>query len=140
LSKALKAQKDAEEESTQIAFDNLCLKVIDLRYQAIEKDKILISLVDKLKESQTELAKFSEVSSRISRLEEEKKDYVKRIANLESALSSQVELHKSEVLRLEEKLDEVSKHFEVEKEKRKIAETERNRVQRNVDELRASKE
>jgi hypothetical protein len=50
------------------------------------------------------LAKFSEGSSRISRLEEEKKTDAKRIADLESALLAQVELHKSEVLRLEENL------------------------------------
>jgi hypothetical protein len=42
-------------------------------------------------------------------LEEEKKADAHRIADLEYALSAQVELHKSEVLRLEEKLDEVSK-------------------------------
>jgi hypothetical protein len=51
-----------------------------------------------------ELAKFSKGSSRISKLEEEKKTDAKRIADLESALSAQVELHKSEVLRLEENL------------------------------------
>jgi hypothetical protein len=34
----------------------------------------------------------------------------------------------------------VSENFEVKKEKHEIAETERNRVQRNVDEFRASKE
>jgi predicted RNase H-like nuclease (RuvC/YqgF family) len=100
----------------------------------------LIYLVNKLKESQAELAKFSEGGSRILKLEEEKKADVKRITDLESALLAQVELHKSEVLKLEEKLDEVSKNFEVEKEKREIAKTERGRVQRNVDELQTSKE
>jgi hypothetical protein len=68
-------------------------------------------------------------------LEEEKKADAHRIADLEYALSAQVELHKSEVLRLEEKLDEVSKRFECEKAKREIAEAERNRVQKNVEEL-----
>jgi hypothetical protein len=58
LSKALKAQKDAEDESTRIAFGNLRSEVIDLRHKDVEKDKILLSLVDKLKESQAELAKF----------------------------------------------------------------------------------
>jgi hypothetical protein len=62
------------------------------------------------------------------------------IADLESALLAQVELHKFEVLKLEEKLDEMSENFEVEKEKREIVETKRNRVQRNIDELRNSKE
>jgi chromosome segregation ATPase len=100
----------------------------------------LLSLIDKLKESHTELAKFSEGSSKISKLEEEKKADTKRITDLESTLSAQVELHKSEVLKLEEKLDEVSENFKVEKEKCEISETERDRVQRNVDELRTWKE
>ena len=60
-------------------------------------------------------------------MEEEKKADAKRIADLESALSAQVELHKSEVLKLEEKLDEVNKNFECDKEKREIA-AERDRV------------
>jgi hypothetical protein len=131
LSKALKAQKDAEDESTRIALGNLHSEVIDLQQQAVEKDKILLSLVDKLRESQAELSKFFGGSSRISKLEE-KKAYMKLIVDLESALSAQLELHKSEVLKLEEKLDEISRNFKVEKEKRKIAKTECNRVQRNV--------
>ena len=44
------------------------------------------------------------------------------------------------MLKLEEKLDEISENLEVEKEKCKIAKTERNNVQRNVDELQNSKE
>jgi hypothetical protein len=42
----LKAQKDAEDESTQIAFGNLHSKVITLRNEALEKDKIILSLVE----------------------------------------------------------------------------------------------
>jgi hypothetical protein len=114
--------------------------VIDLRHQSLANDDFLISLVNKLKESQAELAKFSKESSIISKLEEEKKADSKRIADLESTLSAQVELHKSEVLGLEEKVDEFNENLEVEKEKREIDKTERNRVQKNVDELRLSKE
>jgi hypothetical protein len=99
----------------------------------------LISLANKLKESQAKFAKFSEEGSRISKLEEKKVD-AKHITDLGSALSAQVELHKFEVLKLEETLDEVSENFEVEKEKREIAKTERDRVQKNVDELRTLKE
>jgi hypothetical protein len=62
----------------------------------------LLSLIDKLKEIYAELAIFSEGNSRISKLEEKKAD-TKRIADLESALSAQVDLNKSEVLKLEEK-------------------------------------
>jgi hypothetical protein len=45
----LKAQKDAEDESTRIALSNLRSEVIDLQHQATEKDKILLSLIEKLK-------------------------------------------------------------------------------------------
>jgi hypothetical protein len=46
LSKALKAQKDAEDESCQIALGNLRSEVISLRKEALEKDRILLSLVE----------------------------------------------------------------------------------------------
>jgi hypothetical protein len=51
LSKALKAQKDAEDESSQIAFGNLRSEVITLRNEALEKDKSMLSLVERLKRS-----------------------------------------------------------------------------------------
>jgi hypothetical protein len=56
LSKALRAQKNAKDESCQIALANLQSKVIKLRNEALEKDKILLSLVDRLKNSE---AKFN---------------------------------------------------------------------------------
>jgi hypothetical protein len=40
LSKALKAQKEAEDESCQIALGNLRSEVITLRNKALKKDKI----------------------------------------------------------------------------------------------------
>ena len=52
LSNALRAQKNAEDESYNIAFDNLRTKVIKLRNEALEKDKILLTLVDKIKEDE----------------------------------------------------------------------------------------
>jgi hypothetical protein len=135
LSKTLKAQKDAEDESTRIAFDNLRSEVIDLRHQVIEKDKILISLIKKFKKSQTDLTAFSEADQKILKLEKEKKADAKHIADLEYALSSQVELRKSEVVRLEKKLNEVNENFEVEKAKHEISKAEQNRVQKNIEEL-----
>jgi hypothetical protein len=86
------------------------------------------------------LAKFSEVDQKISKLEKVKEADAKHIANLEYALSAQVELQKSKVLRLEKKLDEVNENFEVETKKREISETKQIRGQRNIDELRQSKE
>jgi hypothetical protein len=56
LSKALKAQKDAEDESYQMAIGNLQLEVITLMNEALEKDKILLSLVERLKSSEAKLS------------------------------------------------------------------------------------
>jgi succinylglutamate desuccinylase len=114
LSKALKAQKECEDESTQIAFENLHLEVITLWNEGLEKDKILLSLIEKLKTSQANLTKFFEADQKISKLEKEKEVDARRITNLKYALSAQVELHKSEVTRLEKKLDEVTENFNVE--------------------------
>jgi hypothetical protein len=52
LSNALRAQKNAEDESYDIAFNNLQSEVIKLRNEALEKDKILLTLVDKIKEDE----------------------------------------------------------------------------------------
>jgi hypothetical protein len=64
LSKALKAQKECEDESTEIAFENLRSEVITLWNEALEKDKILLSLVEKLKTSQANLTKFSQTDQK----------------------------------------------------------------------------
>jgi hypothetical protein len=61
LSKALKAQKDAEDESCQIALGNLRSEVITLRNEALEKDKILLSLVESLKSSESKLSSQAEL-------------------------------------------------------------------------------
>ena len=50
----MRAQKNAEDESCQIALSNLRSEVIKLRNEAIEKDKILLSLVDKVKKDEAE--------------------------------------------------------------------------------------
>jgi hypothetical protein len=52
----LRAQKNAEDESCVIALGNLRSEVTKLRNEALEKDKILLSLVDKVKEDE---AKFN---------------------------------------------------------------------------------
>ena len=51
----MRAQKEAEDESCQIALGNLRVEVISLRNEALEKDKILLSLVDRLKASEPRL-------------------------------------------------------------------------------------
>jgi hypothetical protein len=56
LTNALRVQKNAEDKSCTIALSNLRSEVIRLRNEAMEKDKILLSLVDKAKEDE---AKFN---------------------------------------------------------------------------------
>jgi hypothetical protein len=80
-----------------------------LRNEALAKDKILLSLVERLKSS-------------------------------EAKLSAQAETHKAEVQELEKKVAEATENFNVELTKHEICEIERSRAQRNVDELRATKE
>jgi hypothetical protein len=60
LSNTLRAQKNAEEESYAIARGNLRSEVIRLRNEALEKDKILLSLVDRLKSNEANLNAQSE--------------------------------------------------------------------------------
>jgi hypothetical protein len=50
LSNALRAQKNIEDEGYTMALNNLRSEVIELRNEGLEKDKILISLVNKIKE------------------------------------------------------------------------------------------
>jgi hypothetical protein len=61
LSNALRAQKNAEDESCTIALNNLRTEVIRLRNEATEKDKILLSLVDKVKEDETSFKAQDEI-------------------------------------------------------------------------------
>ena len=52
LSNSLRAQKSAEDEGCTMALNNLRSEVIELRNEGLEKDKILISLVNKVKEDE----------------------------------------------------------------------------------------
>jgi hypothetical protein len=61
LSNALRAQKNAEDESCIIALNNLRLEVIRRRNEATEKDKILLSLVDKVKEDEASFKAQAEI-------------------------------------------------------------------------------
>jgi hypothetical protein len=83
----LKAQKDAEDEVARIAFGNMRSEIISLRNEALEKDKILLSLVERLKTSEAKLARFSEVEQKMEKFEKEKEADAKHIADLEYALS-----------------------------------------------------
>jgi DNA repair exonuclease SbcCD ATPase subunit len=104
-----KGPKKAKDESYQLALGNLRSKIFTLRNEALEKDKILLTLVDRLKAR-------------------------------EAKLNAQAEAHKAEVENLKKKLAEMNENFEVAKAKREISEMERARVQKNIKELRDSKE
>jgi hypothetical protein len=52
LSNALRAQKDVEDEGCVMALSNLRSEVIELRNEGLEKDKILHSLINRLKEDE----------------------------------------------------------------------------------------
>jgi hypothetical protein len=109
LSNALRAQKNAEDERCLIALGNLRSEVINLRNEAMEKYKILLSLVDKVKKDE---AKFN----------------------------AQSEAHKAEVKDLRKKLAEANENFELAKVKQEISEWSNTRLEKNVEELRESKE
>jgi hypothetical protein len=80
-----------------------------LRNEALEKDKILLSLVDMLKSN-------------------------------EAKLNAQSKAHKAEVEDLEKKLAEANENFELAKAKQEISEWTSTRLEKNVEELRESKE
>jgi chromosome segregation ATPase len=61
LSNALRAQKNIEDEGCIMALNNLRSEVIELRNEGLEKDKILISLVNKVKEDEANSKAQAEV-------------------------------------------------------------------------------
>jgi hypothetical protein len=52
LSNALRTHKNIEDEGYTMALNNLRSEVIELRNEGLEKDKILISLVNRVKEDE----------------------------------------------------------------------------------------
>ena len=61
LSNALRAQKNIEDEGYTIALNNLRSEVIELRNEGLEKDKILILLVNKMKENEASFKAQAEI-------------------------------------------------------------------------------
>jgi hypothetical protein len=81
LSNGLRAQKSAEDESCTIALNNLRSEVIELRNEGLEKDKILILLVSKMKEDEAKYnaqveAQNAEVEEVREKLAEANENYV----------------------------------------------------------------
>jgi membrane protein involved in colicin uptake len=71
LSNALRAQKNIEDEGCTIALNNLRSEVIELRNEGLEKDKILISLVSKIKED--EASSKAQAEAQKSEIEDHRK-------------------------------------------------------------------
>jgi hypothetical protein len=63
LSNALRAQKNIEDEEYTMALNNLRLEVIELRNEGLKKDKILISLMNKVKENEANSKAQAEVQN-----------------------------------------------------------------------------
>jgi hypothetical protein len=121
LSNALRAQKNIEDEGYTMALNNLRSEVIELRNEGLEKDKILISLVNKVKEdeahykAQTEAQKI-EIEDLQRQLAEAKENCTLAQANKEISeywknyLEKNVEeLHESKERCFEKSLDCVKK-------------------------------
>ena len=109
LSNALRAQKNIEDEGYTMALNNLRSEVIELRNEGLEKDKILISLVNKVKED-------------------------------EASFKAQAEAQKIEIEDLRRQLAEAKEKCALAEANREISEYWKNHLEKNVEELRTSKE
>jgi hypothetical protein len=108
LSNGLRAQKDAEDEGCVMALSNLRSEVIELRNEGLEKDKILYSLINRIKED-------------------------------EATFKAQAEAQKREIEDLRKQLARAKEERTLEETKREISEQWANHLEKNVEELRASK-
>ena len=109
LSNALRAQKSAKDEGCTMALNNLRSEVIELRNKGLERDKILISLVNKVKED-------------------------------ESNYKAQAEAQKTEIEDLRRQLAEAKENCTLAQANREISKYWKNKLEKNVEELRESKE
>jgi hypothetical protein len=89
----LKGQNDVEDESCRIVLGNLRSEVITLRNEALEKDKILLSLVERLKSSEARLSTQAEAHE--AEVQELKRKVVEATENFE------VEVVKHEISEIE---------------------------------------
>jgi chromosome segregation ATPase len=105
----LRAQKNAEDESCQIALSNLRSEVVRLRNEAAEKDKILLSLVDRVKASEANLAAQSETHR--AKIEDLKKKLAEKNEDFEVAKAKQ-EISEWTSARLQKNVDELQESKE----------------------------
>jgi hypothetical protein len=104
LSNALRGQKNAEDESCQIALSNLRSEVIKLRNEGAEKDKILLSLVHRVKASEANLAAQSEAHK--AEIEDLKKKLAEKNEDFEMA-KAKPEISEWTSARLQKNVDEL---------------------------------
>jgi hypothetical protein len=109
LSNALRVQKNIEDEGYTMALNNLRSEVIELRNEGLEKDKILISLVNKVKED-------------------------------EASFKAQVESQKIKIEDLRRQLAEAKEKCALAEANQEISDYWKNYIEKNVEELRTSKE
>jgi hypothetical protein len=109
LSNALRAPKNIEDEGYTMALNNLRSEVIELRNEGLEKDKILFSLVNKVKED-------------------------------EASFKAQVEAQNIKIEDLRRQLVEAIEKCALAEANREISEYWKNHLEKNVEELRTSKE
>jgi hypothetical protein len=88
LSKTLKAQKESEDESYRIALGNLRSEVITLRNEALEKVKILLSLVDRVRSDEAKLAAQAEAHK--AKVEELTRKVAKATKKFEVAVKHEI--------------------------------------------------
>jgi hypothetical protein len=105
----LRAQKSAEDEGCPMALNNIRSEVIELRNEGLENDKILISLVNKIKEDETKY-------------------------------NAQDEAQKAEIEDLRRQLAEAKENCALAQANQEISEYWKNKLEKNVGELRESKE
>jgi hypothetical protein len=109
LSNAHRAQKNIEDGGYTMALNNLRSEVIELRNEGLAKDKILISLVNKVKED-------------------------------EANFKAQAEAQKTEIEDLRRPLADAKENCALAHANREISEYWKNYQEKNVKELRESKE
>jgi hypothetical protein len=109
LGNAFRAQKDIEDEGYTMSLNNLRSEVIELINEGLEEDKILISLVNKVKED-------------------------------EASFKAQAEAQKIEIEDLRRQLAKAKEKCALAEANQEISEYWKNHLEKNVEELRTSKE
>jgi hypothetical protein len=105
LSNALRAQKSAEDKGCTIALSNLRSEAIELRNEGLEKDKILISLVNKMEEDE---AKYNaQAEAQKAEVENLRKQLAEARENCEVVKASQ-EISEWWKARLEKNIEELA--------------------------------